>query len=315
MTRPILNRSERRTLAALTRPLQGTGMSVSVQTRCIDVLRCFVEDDQLRGTDELGLLDGSEYSYALKAHFDFVVLDAQHVPVLAVEFDGPSHVDPEVVARDCRKNRLCFMAGLPLLRIHDAHLQRPERVNLLEWLVQLWQDYEERMPELLADRDVEIDRLTDEQFDNRYLLMDRPDLDVELIFQLEHPFPPALTLAAQLHRQHRIHIPATNYDYRCSQACVREGLTVQGEPLPALGGDEVIAYTCTLRCGGETVGIGRYETAGIYPWYPPGGPDPLDGLLTGIPAGPWIGAGAHLARGMSFHNALRDVADWARAPR
>jgi hypothetical protein len=314
MTRPLLNHSERRTYAALTAALADTGMSVHAQMRCIDALRGHIDERDLKSPSrELGLLDGSEYGYALRAHFDFVVLDHDLEPVLAVEFDGPSHTDPVQVARDCRKNRLCFIAGLPLLRVHDAHLQRAEQVVILEWFVRLWQAYKQQMPLLVAERDEQVDSLADEDV-SPFLLADRPDLDVEFVFRLSNPFPPTLTWAAELHRRHRIHVMGSDYRYRCDQKCVADGTTVQGEPFPDLGTDDTIAYTCILRVGDKTVATGRYETTGLYPWYPPDeqGRNPLAGLLSGTPAGPWLGAGTHVAYGMSFRNALRDLDEWAR---
>ena len=47
------------------------------------------------------------FSSALKSHFDFVVTDDSHNPLFVVEFDGPSHTNPEQVERDRKKNLLC----------------------------------------------------------------------------------------------------------------------------------------------------------------------------------------------------------------
>ncbi|MGO8907660.1 MAG: DUF2726 domain-containing protein [Solirubrobacteraceae bacterium] len=46
-------------------------------------------------------LADADFSYALKAHFDFVIADAQNEALLAVEFDGPSHYSdaPKVAQR------------------------------------------------------------------------------------------------------------------------------------------------------------------------------------------------------------------------
>ena len=50
---------------------------------------------KMRVADVLGIegsgLDAALYSYALRAHFDFVVVDEKFLPLFAVEFDGPSH--------------------------------------------------------------------------------------------------------------------------------------------------------------------------------------------------------------------------------
>jgi hypothetical protein len=41
-------------------------------------------------------------SYALKAHFDFVVADKHHLPLFAVEFDGPGHSIKVIAHPDLR---------------------------------------------------------------------------------------------------------------------------------------------------------------------------------------------------------------------
>src|SRR5688572_19418368 len=51
-----------------------------------------------------------EYSYALKAHFDILVVQ-DNLPVLAIEFDGSGHDDKD----DNLKNGLCDRFGLPLV--------------------------------------------------------------------------------------------------------------------------------------------------------------------------------------------------------
>jgi len=54
------------------------------------------------------------YSYGLKAHFGFVVADEADMPLFAVEYDGPTHMDARTVDRDRMKNELCERLGLPL---------------------------------------------------------------------------------------------------------------------------------------------------------------------------------------------------------
>lgn len=57
-----------------------------------------------------------EYSYALKAHFDFVVCDKDHMPQFSVEFDGPYHKKEPQKEKDQLKNKLCERFHFPLLR-------------------------------------------------------------------------------------------------------------------------------------------------------------------------------------------------------
>ena len=84
-------------------------------------------------------VDPLDFSYALKAHFDFVIADAEHHALLAVEFDGPLHrFDPQTVSRDERKNRLCHEYMLPLLRVGAPALRQADRRTLLEWILEVW---------------------------------------------------------------------------------------------------------------------------------------------------------------------------------
>lgn len=81
-------------------------------------------------------LSPQEFSLYLRGHFDFVVhRESDHEPEVAIEFDGFGHDDPRQTERDIIKNRLCAVAGLPLLRIGGAELQVHEQVTILEWLL------------------------------------------------------------------------------------------------------------------------------------------------------------------------------------
>ncbi len=62
-------------------------------------------------------ISNEEYSYALKAHFDVLVV-RDNLPVLAIEFDGAGH-DRK---KDHLKNRLCDRFELPLVRIEMVHI-------------------------------------------------------------------------------------------------------------------------------------------------------------------------------------------------
>lgn len=56
------------------------------------------------------------------------------------------------------------------------------------------------MPGLLAERDAEIDAMSEEEWEaaGLWLLAERPDLDVDLVFRLRHPFPPLCRVAERL---------------------------------------------------------------------------------------------------------------------
>lgn len=66
------------------------------------------------------------FDYLTRAELDFLIFyrDQPHRPFLAVEFDGPHHeTDPNARKRDLLKNRLCQLAGLPLLRVRYQEIE------------------------------------------------------------------------------------------------------------------------------------------------------------------------------------------------
>jgi hypothetical protein len=85
-------------------------------------------------------LSHEEYSYALTAHFDWVVADAKTtLPHFAVEFDGAYHdAHPRAAERDRMKDRIADRCGLPLLRVNADYLQTVKGFPLLAWLAEVW---------------------------------------------------------------------------------------------------------------------------------------------------------------------------------
>lgn len=80
------------------------------------------------------------YSYALKAHFDFVVTNSDFLPLFCIEFDGPHHQTDRVAQlNDKKKESLCARFDIPLLRITADFLNKKiRRFTLLGWLIELW---------------------------------------------------------------------------------------------------------------------------------------------------------------------------------
>ncbi|EMS96695.1 hypothetical protein H009_15763 [Agrobacterium tumefaciens str. Cherry 2E-2-2] len=73
-------------------------------------------------------------TYALQSHFDFVLIDEDHMPVVAIEFDGPGHT----TANDELKNSICRQANLPLIRIHSfEEVREVNQMTLARYLVEL----------------------------------------------------------------------------------------------------------------------------------------------------------------------------------
>jgi hypothetical protein len=130
--RPLLvNEYEIATDVALREIGERRGVRVCPKVRIADVLKI-----------ESSGLTNEEYSYSLRSHFDFVIVDRNGAhPHFAVEFDGPRHdVDPGAILRDQLKDGICTRLGLPLLRIDAAYLHRVswKRMTVVGWLVDLW---------------------------------------------------------------------------------------------------------------------------------------------------------------------------------
>lgn len=126
MVRPAMNAREAAVDRSLARYAQENGYRIAMKMRLRDVIDA--DDDWL---------DVRERNFLFMAHLDFVVLDeSTHLPVLAVEYDGPQHSDLLQAERDRIKDWLCEKAGLPMLRI-DNHFARKEgRWQVLEYI--LW---------------------------------------------------------------------------------------------------------------------------------------------------------------------------------
>lgn len=85
-------------------------------------------------------ITSEEYTYALKANFDFVVVtdNENAYPLFAVEFDEPHHqTDPKTIRRDKMKNALCKRFRLPLLRIDEGWLRPIRRWTILTWIIEV----------------------------------------------------------------------------------------------------------------------------------------------------------------------------------
>lgn len=125
----LLNKSEAATREPLGVVARHHGAEVFAKTRVADVLPI----DGSGISDEL-------FAHALRAHFDFIVADAHHEPLFAVEFDGPRHgTDERAQAGDLKKNSLCRHFGLPLARVRDEHVfQQARGIGFVTWLAELF---------------------------------------------------------------------------------------------------------------------------------------------------------------------------------
>jgi hypothetical protein len=272
-------------------------------------------------------LEEGDWGFAFKAHFDFVVhekLDGQHPthPLFAVEFDGAStHVNAESRRRDLAKNRLCVASGLPLVRIDDTFLHRRERLSVVEWLAGLWTAHRSEMPGLMAERDAEIEAMGEEELEAAgiWLLGERPDLDVDLVFRLRHPFPPVGRLAERL---------AVKYGFQWSEVRAiapnphqpRWRVTGWFPALPVRTTGLVEHWRCELRLVGadgqmaELQGLADVQRG--YSLHEGEVEDSWDAFLAGqlpfLPAGPWTQASYVVGEVLSVHNALIEVEHFLR---
>jgi len=125
----LLNKYEEVTYDALNQVCADVGAHVFPKVRIADVF----------GLDG-SRISSSHYSYALKAHFDFVVTDSSYQPLFSVEFDGPSHKKDTVQQnRDVLKEDLCDSFDHGLLRINNRYLTKEYRgLDLLTYFVDAW---------------------------------------------------------------------------------------------------------------------------------------------------------------------------------
>lgn len=126
--RILVNKYEEITHKTLQEAVSKADAQVFAKVRVADVLQI----------ERSGITD-QEYSYALSAHFDFVIAAADSSAEFAVEFDGRQHsIDSAVIERDALKNSICKKLGLPLLRLGTEDLRQIGRFRLIGWLTEVW---------------------------------------------------------------------------------------------------------------------------------------------------------------------------------
>jgi len=120
------------------------------------------------------------------------------MPDFAVEFDGPCHSTYEKKKEtDFRKNKLCCLANLPLLRIDDSFLTKYEGVSFLKFVVDRFLAWQKDLP--LISKEIE-DRLSD----SKEIDYDDPWNDSTFIFDIKYPFPALIELATRLHSERSV---------------------------------------------------------------------------------------------------------------
>lgn len=85
-------------------------------------------------------LSGGVFTYGLKAHLDYLVVDEESsMPLFAVELDGyAAHSEPKQIENDRMKDAICAAGGLELLRVTNRSLDRFGPYRVLSYLVECW---------------------------------------------------------------------------------------------------------------------------------------------------------------------------------
>lgn len=84
-------------------------------------------------------ISNEEFSFSLKSHVDFLVTDSEQDVQFCVEFDGPTHRQPEQIRRDELKNQLLTKFRVPFIRINSRYLEERYRgLDLLTYFVDVW---------------------------------------------------------------------------------------------------------------------------------------------------------------------------------
>ena len=128
MMHRLLNSYEKVTYRRVKEVADQHGAQVCIKVRLADVIP----------VNNSGVSD-ADFSFALKAHLDFLVTDGDYSPLFAVEFDGPNHKADTQKRRDQQKDGLAARFDLPLLRINANYLNRKYRyLDLLTYFVEVW---------------------------------------------------------------------------------------------------------------------------------------------------------------------------------
>lgn len=124
----LVNEGEFKTDAALREAAESIGYRVHTKVRVGDVL----------GIEHSGL-SSEAFGYALRSHFDWVITDLETMtPEFGVEFDGPSHDEPDAQRRDLLKDEICDRLDFPLLRIDRSGFRPAARRTVIGYLVESW---------------------------------------------------------------------------------------------------------------------------------------------------------------------------------
>jgi len=125
----LVNKQERLTEKILGKTVSKYNARIFSKVRIADVL-----DINNSG------ISNKEYTYALKAHFDFVITNEDTIPEFIVEFDEKYHkYDRSAILRDELKNNVCCRLKLPLLRVTSEYFEKiGDFPSILNWITELY---------------------------------------------------------------------------------------------------------------------------------------------------------------------------------
>jgi very-short-patch-repair endonuclease len=205
--RRLGNTSEHKSFLILDKALRQTGFSICRELQVDKVI-----DLDMRS------LSRAEKETLRHGSFDFVIYNQESLPEFAIEFDGPWHTNDERKRdSDIRKNRLCSIAGLRLLRIGDEFTTEYEKTTLLEFIVRRfvdWRNEYEQVAEEESDilKHLQATAASEEEYERV--------MDPQIMWDLEHPFPASPEIAEALYSNYGVissHMNAASYATATSQ--------------------------------------------------------------------------------------------------
>lgn len=177
----ISNSSELITSKELMKGLEGTDFLIFPKLPISEVI-----DNSISS-----LLSKKEKKFFNTSHFDFTVSTSDHTPLFAVEFDGPHHnLYEKTIIRDIRKNRICQIAELPLIRITDDHLESYETISIVQFMAYRFAMWQENFLKIKKEIELAMENMSDEEL--RQLHKDgfvRAEFDPYFQFDIRYPFP------------------------------------------------------------------------------------------------------------------------------
>lgn len=192
----ISNTSEVITYHELLKGLKGTDFLIFPKLPLKDVI-----EDEI-----VSELNKPQKNLLNTSHFDFVVSTSNHIPIFAVEFDGPHHfLYEKKQISDIRKNRICQIAQLPMIRVSDEHLEKYDTISIVQFIAYRFVMWQKNFVSIKREIEDKINKMTDSNFkrlyNNGYV---HPDIDPHFQFDIRYPFPPTKHIREKLINEYNL---------------------------------------------------------------------------------------------------------------